>query len=512
MVRTRSSLELSASSSAGFSPATEGVLASCSPELSPSAAAGGRPQLDVAAGSSRSAASRSGMGYGERGMGETAWEPQGMYGSERLMMASLCRELPFPSRLAMSSDPCDQGREGRPLLPLHEARSRLLAAAEPLARESVPLALELATGRVLAEPVLLDRAEPPVPRSAMDGFALRSADGADSRELRGVIYAGTAGRLEIGPGQAIEVMTGGTVAAGADAVIPVEQTRVEDGRLHVSAEVRAGQHVREAGEMGSAGEVVVPSGVVLSAPMLAAAASCGVDPVRVHAAPRATVLSTGDEVVAWTERPEEHQVRDANRLATALQLRSAGAEVLATRRVLDQPELLRDAVDAALTSSDLVVTIGGVSMGKKDHLPVIFEELGVEKLFHGVAVQPGKPVWVGQRAGVWVVGLPGNPVSSFVMTELLVRDLLRQLAGASPAVSLPLRGCELTAPVRTRGRERFFPATVAMRADGVPLITPHAGRGSGDWTVLARMEALLRVPAHTALEAGAAAHYLPIEC
>ena len=435
-----------------------------------------------------------------------------MYGSERFMMARLCRELPSPSKLAMSSDPCDQGREGRPLLPLEEARCRLLTAAQPLAHDSVPLALDQASGRVLAEPIRLDRAEPPVPRSAMDGFALRSADGTDSRELLGVVYAGTAGRPEIGPGQAIEVMTGGTVAAGADAVIPVEQTRVEDGRLHVTAEVRPGQHVRDAGEMGEAGAVVVPAGVVLRAPMLAAAASCGVDPVQLHPAPRATVLSTGDEVVAWTEQPEEHQVRDANRLATALQLRSAGAEVLATRRVLDQPELLREAVEAALISSDLVITIGGVSMGKKDHLPVIFEELGVEKLFHGVAVQPGKPVWVGQRAGVWVVGLPGNPVSSFVMTELLVRDLVHRLAGTTPQEALPLRACELTAPVRTRGRERFFPASVAMRADGVPQITPHAGRGSGDWTVLARMEALLRVPAQTELEAGAAAHYLPIEC
>ena len=412
----------------------------------------------------------------------------------------------------MSADPCDQGREGRPLLPLDEARSRLLAQAQPLARDSVPLALDQASGRVLAEPVLLDRAEPPVPRSAMDGFALRSADGTQSRELLGVVYAGTAGRPELGPGQAIEVMTGGTVAAGADAVIPVEQTKVEDGRLYLTAEVSAGQHVRSAGEMGAAGSVVVPAGAVLTAPMLAAAASCGADPVQVSAAPRATVLSTGDEVVAWTEQPEEHQVRDANRLATALQLRSAGAEVLATRRVLDQPELLREAVEAALISSDLVVTIGGVSMGKKDHLPVIFEELGVEKLFHGVAVQPGKPVWVGQRAGTWVVGLPGNPVSSFVMTELLVRDLVCTLAGASSQDALPLRACALAAPVRTRGRERYFPATVAVRADGLPVVTPHAGRGSGDWTVLARMEALLRVPAHTELEAGAAAHYLPIEC
>ena len=151
-------------------------------------------------------------------------------------------------------------------------------------------------------------------------------------------------------------------------------------------------------------------------------------------------------------------------------------------------------------------------MGNKDHLPVIFKELGVEKLFHGVAVQPGKPIWVGQRGDAWVVGLTGNPVSSFVMTELLVRDLVHALAGAQPQERLALRACELTASVRTRGRERFFPASVVERADGLPVVTPHAGRGSGDWTVLSRMGALLRVPARAELEAGAAAHYLPIEC
>lgn len=412
----------------------------------------------------------------------------------------------------MSADPCDQGRNGRPLLPLDEARSRLLAAVQPLARDSEPLALDQALGRVLAAPICLDRAEPPVPRSAMDGFALRSADGLAPRELLGVVYAGTAGQSELAPGQAIEVMTGGTVAAGADAVIPVEQTEVVEGQLKILAAVQAGQHVRRAGEMGEPGQVVVPEGTVLTTAALAAAASCGADPVAVRPRPRATVLSTGDEVVAWTETPEAHQVRDANRLATALQLQTAGAQVLATRRVADEPDRLREAVAAALDASELVVTIGGVSMGKKDHLPEVFASLGVERLFHGVAVQPGKPIWVGARAGRWVVGLPGNPVSSFVMTELLVRDLVRALAGARPRPDLPLQACTITDGVRTRGRERYFPAQCSLDAEGRPQLSPQAGRGSGDWTVLARMNALLRVPPHTELAAGAAAHYLPLEC
>jgi molybdopterin molybdotransferase len=396
-------------------------------------------------------------------------------------------------------------------LPLSEARALLLRAAQPLARENEPLALDRALGRVLAQPICLDRAEPPVARSAMDGFAIRSADGTEPRTLLGTMYAGTAGQPLLGPGQAIEVMTGGTVATGADAVIPVEWTRVEAGQLHVEQAMRPGQHVRQAGEMGNLGQEVVPAGTVLDVASLAAAASCGADPVQVHAAPRATVLSTGDEVVAWTEQPAKHQVRDANRLASALQIQAAGGEVLATRRIADEPEQLREAVDAALDCSDLVVTIGGVSMGKKDHLPEVFASLGIEKLFHGVAVQPGKPVWVGRCERAWVVGLPGNPVSSAVMTELLVRPLLRRLAGNQADPQLPLQACRISEAVRTRGRERFFPASLEVSADGLPWVRPHAGRGSGDWTVLSKMQVLLRVLPHMELAAGELAHYLPLE-
>ena len=411
----------------------------------------------------------------------------------------------------MASDPCDQGRAGSRLLPLCEAREQLLRVAQPLARENEPLALNRARGRILAQAVRLDRAEPPVARSAMDGFAIRSADGTEARELLGTMYAGTAGQPQLGPGQAVEVMTGGTVAMGADAVIPVEWTRVDAGQLFVEQAVRAGQHVRRAGEMGELGQEVIPVGALLDVASLAAAASCGADPVQVYAAPRATVLSTGDEVVAWTEQPGKHQVRDANRLATALQIQAAGGEVLSTRRIADEPVLLREAVDAAMDQSDLVVTIGGVSMGKKDYLPEVFASLGIDKLFHGVAVQPGKPVWVGRCERAWVVGLPGNPVSSAVMTELLVRPLLRRLAGAQPAPGLPLQACRLAEAVRTSGRERFFPATLEASADGLPWVQPHAGRGSGDWTVLSKMQVLLRVPPHMELAAGELAHYLPLE-
>jgi len=394
------------------------------------------------------------------------------------------------------------------LIPLAEAYAQLIRAAQPLTTEKEQVALFRAHGRVLAQTVCLDRDEPPVRRSAMDGFAVLSADGVTERVIRGAVYAGTADAPKILPGEAVAVMTGGTVAEGADSVIPVELCKVAGELLQVQSAPVRDQHIRCAGEIGAQGSPVVPAGRRLASASLAAAASCGVDPVQVYSRPRATVISTGDEVVAWSEQPQAHEVRDANRLATALQLEEAGAEVLATRRVADQPAELKRAVVGALAAGDVVVTIGGVSMGDKDHLPRIFAEIGAECLFHGLAVQPGKPVWVGRRGSQWIVGLPGNPVSAWVMAELLLRPLVRALAHHVEAEQLPLQACLVGAALRTRGRERFFPARIEANKQGLAQVTPLFGRGSGDWTVLADAEVLLRVPAHTELQVGDRAHYL----
>jgi len=347
----------------------------------------------------------------------------------------------------------------------------------------------------------------------MDGFAVRSADGLAPRRLRGTVYAGSTELPEVGPGEAVAVMTGGTVPAGADTVVPVEEARVDgvEGARRPLAETtpEPGRHVRPAGEMGARGRRILAAGRVLALPDLVAAAGCGADPLPVRPRPRVRVLSTGDEVVAWTTVPETHQVRDSNRLGAILQLERAGARVLGSGRVPDRPGELRAAVEAALEDADLVVTIGGVSMGEKDHLPGVFAALGVERLFHGVRVQPGKPVWGGHRQGCFVLGLPGNPVSSFVILELLAVPLIRALAGARvEARERPLEAGLAGAAARSRGRERYLPAALEVDGEGRVLVTPRPATGSGDWTSLAGAQALLRLPEHAVIAPGDPVRFL----
>ncbi len=408
----------------------------------------------------------------------------------------------------MSADPRETGHRGRRLLAYEEAVAVLLTAAEGRSPATTRIPLREACGRVLAEDVAMDRAEPPVPRSAMDGFALRSADGAAERRLRGTVYAGTEAFPEVGPGEAVAVMTGGTVPPGADAVVPVEQTRVADGLLRIEAAPAAGQHVRRAGEMGDAGRVLLRAGRRLGPADLGAAAGCGADPVSVTASPRFAVVSTGDEVVPWDTAPAAHQVRDSNRLGSVLQLERAGGTLAHATHLRDEPTVLAAGVEAALAAADLVVTIGGVSMGEKDHLPRVFEQLGVRRLFHGVSVQPGKPVWAGERDGRFVLGLPGNPVSSFVILELFGLPLLERLAGGAPVTPRPLEAGISGSSKRARKRPRFLPADLAVEPDGRVLVTARPEAGSGDWTALAGADALLHLPPESAVAPGDPVRFL----
>lgn len=396
------------------------------------------------------------------------------------------------------------------MLPYRDAVKQLVHSASRLDRASEEVPLQEGIGRVLATSVCLDRAEPPVARSAMDGFALRSADGIQLREILGSVYAGTAEVPKLQTGQAVAVMTGGTVPPGADAVVPVELTEVQDGQLRIQAELKPGQHVRRAGEMGESGRAILNPGQLLGPADLTAAAGCGTDPVLVYARPRVAVLSTGDEVISWQDQPADHQVRDSNRLGVALQVQRAGGAVVSMQRVRDEPSLLRAALVEALEEADLTITIGGVSMGEKDHLPVLFHELGIHRLFHGVSVQPGKPIWAGKRDNRWVLGLPGNPVSSFVTLELFGVPLLRKLAGASPRIPRPLQKGIAGGPSRTKARERFVPADLQIEEDGTVLVTPRPETGSGDWTCLAQSRALMYVPAHGSVREGQDVRYLSL--
>ncbi|MDA1260229.1 MAG: molybdopterin molybdotransferase MoeA, partial [Planctomycetota bacterium] len=354
----------------------------------------------------------------------------------------------------MVADLHDREHRGRPLLSYASACAALAGKTAALTRASEELQLARACGRILAEPVCLDRDEPPVPRSAMDGYAVSSSEGSDPRQIAGVIHAGTPAAGALGKGQAVAVMTGGTVPPGADCVIPVEQVSVEGGLLHLAEAPTAGRHVRPAGEIGRAGRTVLEAGMRLGPGELMIAASCGAEPVRVRPRVRVAVVSTGDEVVPWRTPPEAHQVRDANRLGVAARLTALGAEIVHQSHLRDEPQALHAGLQEALARADLLITIGGVSMGEKDYLPASFAALGVQQRLHGVALQPGKPVWIGRSDSAWVIGLPGNPLSSFVVTELFARPMHARLSGAAgeswPHPLLP--GVAATS-ASSRGRE-----------------------------------------------------------
>ncbi|MFQ5750237.1 MAG: molybdopterin molybdotransferase MoeA [Planctomycetota bacterium] len=331
--------------------------------------------------------------------------------------------------------------------------------------------------------------------------------------MRATVLAGSAESPPVGPGEAVEVMTGGTVPSGADAVVPVEHTRIRgEGAkriLELETDPRPGANVRAAGEMGPRGRVLLEAGRRLTLEDLVAAAGCGADPLAVHPRPRVAVLSTGDEVVSWRQNPGPHQVRDSNRLATALGLGRAGGEVVICDRVKDEAPAIRAAVERALEEACLIVTIGGVSMGRKDLLPGIFEGLGVDRLFHGVKIQPGKPVWAGRKGSRLVLGLPGNPVSALVILELFAVPLLARLSGGTPQVPRGLEAGIAGGSVRSRFRPRFLPASLEPGTEGgPPRTTPRPQSGSGDWTALAGAQALLFLPPETAVEPGRPVSFL----
>src|ERR1700688_560433 len=269
---------------------------------------------------------------------------------------------------------------------------------------------------------------PPFPSSAMDGFALRSADVPGTLGIVGRIAAGSpaAGRLDAG--QAMEISTGGVVPDGADAVAPIEVVVEKDNSVDVPEPIGPGTHVRPRGGDVRAGDVVVPAGVRLSAAQLGALAAAGVAEVVCARRPRVAVLATGSELVAPGTPLGPGQVYEANALMLAAALAAVGAEVERLPAVADDEAAHRDALERGL-AADVLVTSGGVSVGPHDLVRKIEAELGVEEIFWRVAIKPGKPVSFGVRGATLVFGLPGNPVSSLVGCELFAKPAVRALQG-----------------------------------------------------------------------------------
>ena len=392
--------------------------------------------------------------------------------------------------------------ERRPVLSVEEALERILATVRVLEPERVPI-LE-ALGRVLAEEVVADRNIPPLPNSAMDGYAVRAADVARVPARLRVIAEAPAGRLcpvEVGPGSAVRIMTGAPIPAGADAVVPFEHTRVvqdsscptADEWIEVLRETRPGANVREAGEDVRAGQVVLSPGRVLRPQEIGMLAALGRTEVAVIRRPRVAILATGDEVVPPWETPGPGQIRDANSYTVAAQVRRYGGIPLILGVARDEETLIREGVRRALAErADLIVTSGGVSIGDFDLVKQVLAAEG-EMRFWSLNMKPGRPLAFGVVGGVPLVGLPGNPVSAMIATELFVRPAVLKMQGFTEWPWPELRARLADPIVRKDGRRHYLRVRLRETPDGWEA-TLTGDQGSGILNSLVQADGLAVIP------------------
>jgi molybdopterin molybdotransferase len=379
------------------------------------------------------------------------------------------------------------------MLTVHEARRILLDVVAPL--EPAEVDLVHALGHTLAETVVADRDAPPTDRSAMDGFAVRSADlSAPGRTLsvQGEIRAGqTAVGVALAPGSAIRIFTGAVIPAGADAVIMVELTEedVAAGTVRIEEQPQPGQHIRRQGEDRRAGETVVLAGTVLRPAEIAALAAVGCARVAAVRAPRVAVISTGDEVVAVDAPVAPHQVRNSNAHALAAQLATLGVAARYLGIAGDSAPLLDSMIREGLKQDVLVLT-GGVSAGAYDLVGAAITRAGCEVLFHHVAMRPGKPILVARCGATLVLGLAGNPVSAFTGFHVFVAPAIRRLMGDPIPVRPAIRATLSAALTRRPGRRTYALGLLEWR-DGRPVVTPVSSTSSGDVLALPRANAFI---------------------
>ncbi len=283
-------------------------------------------------------------------------------------------------------------------------------------------------GRILAEDVYSDMDMPPFDKSAVDGYACRKQDLANPLEVIEIIPAGSAPTKEIGENQCAQIMTGAPVPVGADTVVMVEHTENIGEKIRFIKE-KTNSNICLLGEDLKASDLVLRKGSLLKAPQIPVLASVGKTFIRVYRQPKVVVISTGDELVEPHETPKISQIRNSNAVQLMAQLQQLGLQGRYIGIAKDNPESTRKILGEALSSSDMVILSGGVSMGEFDFVPEILKEKKIQILFKSIAVQPGRPTVFGLKEKQFFFGLPGNPVSSFVQFELLVKPLLYKMMG-----------------------------------------------------------------------------------
>ena len=397
------------------------------------------------------------------------------------------------------------------LIPVAEARTRIVSVLDPVPSETVALAA--AAGRVLAEDVRARLTQPPVAVSAMDGYAVRAEDVAGAPATLKVIGAAPAGAAyagAVGPGQAVRIFTGGPVPEGADAIVIQENTTASGEGVTVRVGAPAGRYIRPAGLDFHADEVGLAASHVLTARDIGLAAAMNVPWLRVHRRPRIALLATGDEIVRPGDHVAANQIVSSNGPALAALVAANGAQPMDLGIARDDRDSLQAAA-AQAEGADLLITMGGASVGEHDLIQSALAETGLEIDFWRIAMRPGKPLMFGHFRGTPMLGLPGNPVSSLVCGLVFVIPAVRALLGLLP------EGPHLVAAVLGRDltendeREDYLRATLANDGAGPPRATPYEKQDSSMLSTLAQAECLVvRPPRAPAASAGEAVAIIPL--
>lgn len=383
-----------------------------------------------------------------------------------------------------------------PSLTAAQARQRMLDAMSPIdGCEFVPV--RSALGRVLAADLIAAHDVPAHDNSAMDGYAIRGESLAAEAETRlaviGRAFAGHPFGGQVGAGEAVRIMTGAVLPAGADTVIMQEVTRSADGRVFIPAGQRPGQNIRRAGEDLARGAVALAAGKQVGPAELGLIASLGCAEVQVRRRLRVAFFSTGDELASIGNTLGAGQIYDSNRYTLHGLLTRLGCEAIDLGVVPDQPAALEATLSRAAELADAIVTTGGVSVGEADFVREILARLGEVK-FWKLQIKPGRPLAFGRIGRAWLFGLPGNPVAAMVSFTQFARDALLRLSGVDPLPARPLLRAPVAHPVRKQaGRREYLRGSVGM-VDGLWQVSVAGQQGSGMLRSMAEANCFIVLP------------------
>ncbi|MFT5383523.1 MAG: molybdopterin molybdotransferase [Saprospiraceae bacterium] len=380
------------------------------------------------------------------------------------------------------------------MISVEEATRIIFQTIKDFGIESV--SLDAAVGRILREDLYADRDFPPYDRVTMDGIAMDSSAFDTTHKtfrIAGVAAAGAPQMKLRNPAECLEVMTGAILPEGTDSVVRYEDLSIENEQASINLpQIKARQNVHEKGSDKLAGSLVVKSGIKISPAEIGVAATIGKAKIKVSRLPRSIIISTGDELVRVDESPLPYQIRRSNvhRLLATLKTYNIHAD---TAHLADDLDEVTDRLRAILEDYEVVIISGGVSKGKFDYLPEALENIGVEKLFHKIRQRPGKPFWFGQSPhGARIFALPGNPVSSFMCTQIYFVDWLRQSLGL-PAQQRPYGVLQEDLHFKP-DLTYFAQVKVGYNDKGQILANPVIGNGSGDLANLVDADAFIRIP------------------